>query len=209
MGRQIPLSFPVSESYSGNDFLTLPCNEDAMAWIDRYPNWSYPVLIIYGEKGCGKTHLLRLWQAQAQNSDVAIDDAHNLFGDHKLEEELFHQFNQAKENETRVLMTMTTNVASQNILLPDLASRLMAAPQVEITSPDETDLRAILVKLFHDRQITVEPGVIAYIVPRIERSFSAARTLVQKIDEGALAEKRSVTVPLVSGILKGSDFAAD
>jgi chromosomal replication initiation ATPase DnaA len=209
MGRQIPLSFPVNESYAGGDFLTLPCNQEAMAWIDRYPDWPYPVLIIYGENGCGKTHLLRLWQTKAQKGDVAIDDAHDLFGDQKLEQDLFHQFNQVKENQTRLLMTMTSNVASQNILLPDLASRLMAAPQIEIASPDETDLRAILVKLFHDRQINVEPGVIAYIVPRIERSFSAARQLVQKIDESALAEKRSVTVPLVSAILKEPQFDLD
>ena len=91
----------------------------------------------------------------------------------------------------------------QNINLPDLASRLRAAPSVEIESPDEISLQAILVKLFYDRQLNVEPGVVAYILPRIERSFESVQNLVRKIDESSLSEKRSVTVPLVRGVLGG------
>ena len=203
MGKQIPLSFPVKESYAVDNFLSLPCNEQALTWINRYPDWPYPALIIYGERGCGKTHLLNLWKNSAREGDSAIDDADGFFGHRQEEEALFHRFNTAREKQSLILMTMTKNVASQMIVLPDLKSRLMAAPQIEITSPDETDLQAILVKLFHDRQLRVEPGVISYILPRIERSFIAARTLVQKIDEGALAEKRSVTVPLVSQLMGG------
>lgn len=177
------------------------CNAEALQWIQRFPDWPYPALIIHGEQGSGKTHLLSLWRDKAGDGHLAIDDAERIFGNKTAEEELFHQFNMAKENLSYILLTMTNNIAQQTIILPDLASRLRAAPQVEIHAPDDAALQAVLVKMFHDRQLRVEPDVIAYILPRIERSFAAARALVAKIDESAMAEKRSVTVPLVRSLI--------
>lgn len=198
---QIPLSFPIKDSYDAHDFMPLPCNQSALDWIERFPDWPYPALIMYGEQGCGKTHLLNIWATKAGTKGQAIDDIDQFFGNKDAEENLFHLFNQARENNTYLLFSMKNSVAQQKILLPDLASRLRAAPQVEIQSPDDMALQGILVKLFHDRQLKVEPEVIAYILPRIERSFDAARTLVAQLDSNAMAEKRAVTVPLVRDVL--------
>lgn len=200
MALQIPILFPVRESFAREDFMPSDCNEEALAWIDRWPDWPYPLLIIYGPAGAGKSHLAALWQNRAEGQSV-IDDAQQFFGDAQAEEDLFHQFNLARENGTFILMTLDKPVHQQNIILPDLASRLKAAPQVEITVPDDAVLQAVLVKLFHDRQLRVEPEVIAYILPRMERSFVAAQDIVQKIDENSLSAKRSVTIPLVREIL--------
>lgn len=203
MNAQIPLSFPVHESLHARDFMALPCNERALDWINKYPDWHYPALIVYGEKGCGKTHLLNLLMDRLDENDVVIDDAEAVFGDDGAETDLFHRFNQAKESGNFLILAMSKNMAQQDVGLPDLASRLRAAPSVEIESPDEISLQAVLVKLFHDRQLNVEPGVIAYILPRIERSFASVQSLVQKVDEQSLSAKRSVTVPLVKGVLGG------
>lgn len=198
---QIPITFPVADSYDAHDFMPLTCNQSALDWIDRFPDWPYPALIIYGEKGCGKTHLLNIWSTKAGMEGQAIDDVDQFFGSKQAEENLFHLFNQAREKKTYLLLSMTNNIGQQNIHLPDLASRLRAAPQVEIQSPDDMALQSILVKLFHDRQLKVEPEVIAYILPRIERSFAAARDLVAKLDSNAMAEKRPITIPLVRDVL--------
>lgn len=201
MNKQIPISFPIHSSYSASDFMPLSCNEQAMIWIDKYPDWPYPAIIIYGEKGSGKTHLLNLWNQQSSTGDVFIDDVDKIFGDDELEKELFHQFNQAKENNTYILMSMSNIGSLDDIQLADLKSRMNAAPKVEILPPNDDDIRTIFVKLFHDRQLQIEPGVIAYILPRIERSFQTVHRLVAKIDEAALSEKRAVTVPLVREVL--------
>lgn len=206
MKTQIPLSFPVTESYRADDFMPAECNQEALKWIERFPDWPYPAVIIYGEKGCGKTHLLSLWQERAGLNHIAIDDVDQFFGNPEAEEELFHQFNLAKENLTYILLSMLIKVNEQPIKLPDLASRLRAAPQIEIRAPGDDVLQGILVKMFHDRQLRVEPGVVNYIVPRIERSFAAARDLIARIDENSLAEKRSVTVPLVREILNAPEL---
>jgi chromosomal replication initiation ATPase DnaA len=202
MSGQIPLSFPIEDSYRSEDLMPTACNAEALAWIDRFPDWPYPVVVLYGEKGCGKTHLLSLWQDKKGSNDEVIDDVDGFFGNREAENKLFHKINMAKENGSFLLLSMEKPVGQQNITLPDLASRLRAAPQIEIQAPDEDALRMVFVKLFHDRQLKVEPGVIAYILPRMERSFLAVQSLVDQIDRNSMAEKRSVTVPLVRSILE-------
>jgi len=48
-------------------------------------------------------------------------------------------------------------------------------------------MRAVLEKLFRDRQLTVESGLIDYIALRLERSLEAARAFVRDLDREALA----------------------
>jgi len=201
MSSQIPLLFPVDESYDPHDFIPLSCNQGALGWIERYPDWPYPAVIIYGEKGCGKTHLLKLWQDRALGKDAAMDNIDHVFGDDDREAELFHKFNLARENNEFLLLSMTKNMASQNVALPDLKSRLMAAPQVEITQPDEGDLSVILTKLANDRQLKLSSEVMKYILPRIERSFVIAKSLIEAIDAKTLSEKRAITIPLIKDII--------
>ena len=100
-----------------------------------------------------------------------------------------------------MLLTSRTPPGEINASLPDLRSRLRALPLVTIEPPDETLLKAVLVKHFTDRQLTVEPGVIAYIALRMERSMEAAATLVAAIDRSAMAAHRKVTRALAAEVL--------
>ena len=89
----------------------------------------------------------------------------------------------------------------RSFALPDLASRLRAAPSVAIREPDEQLLGALLVKLFNDRQIRVGADVLHYVLPRIERSFEAVRDLVDEADRRAMVEKRKISIPLMRDLL--------
>jgi chromosomal replication initiation ATPase DnaA len=57
------------------------------------------------------------------------------------------------------------------------------------------------VKLFADRQIAVRDDVVAYLLPRLERSCAAAAAAVERLDAAALATKRTITVPFVKAVL--------
>ena len=59
----------------------------------------------------------------------------------------------------------------------------------------------VIVKLFADRQIRVDPPVVSYLVARIERSIAAAEAVVNRLDEAALAENRELRVPLARKVL--------
>ena len=64
--------------------------------------------------------------------------------------------------------------------MADLASRLRALPVVALTAPDDALLRAVLVKLFADRQLAVDESLVTFLTTRIERSFAAARAAVAR-----------------------------
>ncbi len=218
--QQLPLGFEHRPALSDEDFLVAPCNRQAVDWIDLWPRWPAPALIVNGPAGCGKTHLARAFMEKSGAVALTLEDLDSgeppdLLGAHracvvedvdsllKLEEQLLHLYNTVKETDRHMLLTASKPPARWNIALPDLRSRLVAAPSADIGSPDDALIAAVLVKLFADRQLKVDGEVVDFMLARMERSFDGARRLVRAIDESALARRRNITVPLVSQVLRG------
>ena len=103
----------------------------------------------------------------------------------------------AKEQQSSSLMTMAVPPSHLSFCVPDLSSRLRSSQAIGIDAPDDALLSAVIVKLFSDRQVTVSPEVLRYILPRMDRSFKAAKTLVEKADGLALAHKKPISIPLM------------
>ena len=198
--QQIPLDLGHRNAMGREDFMVAPSNQNAVAWIDSWPDWPAPVLILYGPPASGKTHLGEVWFTKSRQR--LIDDIENWVGSPEREEELFHLYNMAKEDRKSFLITATTPPKDWNFVLPDLASRLKAAPSVGIEPPDDSLIAAMLIKLFHDRQLSLGEDVLNYILPRIERSYHAARDLVERADKRSLAGRKGITIPLISDIFK-------
>jgi chromosomal replication initiation ATPase DnaA len=195
---QLTLDLGHRPALGREDFLVAPCNADAVAWIDRWPDWPGPALVIHGPAGCGKSHLAQVWRARSGTSaGSVVEDADRPDDDVAL----FHRFNRHAEEGGHMLLTARTPPARWPNRLPDLVSRLVAAPTVAIGPPDETLIAQVVVKLFADRQLDIGPDVVAYLATHMERSFESARNLVAAADTAALAAKRAVTVPLVRTVL--------
>jgi DnaA regulatory inactivator Hda len=204
-----------------DDFLIGPENKEAAGWVDRWPEWPAPALILCGPAASGKTHLLAVWQELSdagfiESQELLHDDAEALalkhkhlvidaidtwIGDLQAETTLFHLYNIFKENGRSLLLSMRAAPAQIDFALPDLASRLRAAPLAAIHPPGDALLAAVLVKQFHDRQLMIGEDVLHYILPRMERSFAAAADIVARADAAALAEQRRISVPLMRQIL--------
>jgi chromosomal replication initiation ATPase DnaA len=213
---QLPLDLGFRPALGRADFLIAPCNTAAIAWIDRWPGWPGAALAQWGPAGSGKTHLLEVWRARSNAvvilphaltsaavpqllgpaRAVAIDDAQSAD-----EEALLHLYNILAERRGHLLLAAREPPARWAIRLADLRSRLLAAPAVAVEAPDDALLGAVMVKLFADRQLRISEDLIAYLLPRIERSFAAAREIVATLDEAALASQRAVTVRLARDIL--------
>jgi chromosomal replication initiation ATPase DnaA len=219
--RQLAFDLGHRAAHGREDFLVAPSNHDAVTWIDLWPDWPAPALVLYGPAACGKTHLSAVWRERvgavliepdelttAAASDLikrgkhfVIDPVDPWIGDRDAETTLFHLFNLAREQKKTMLLTMRAAPVHLEFSLADLSSRLRGAPAAPIQPPDEMLLGAVLVKMFADRQLALAPDVLNYILPRMERSFAAARDLVERADRLALAEKRAVSVPLVRQVL--------
>ena len=114
---------------------------------------------------------------------------------------LFHLFNAVRQHERTMLITSRLWPAAWPVELADLRSRLRAATVVEIGEPDDDLLAQVIVKLFSDRQVAVEPRVVSYLVARMERSFDAAVRLVVEIDRLALARRARITTAIAAEVL--------
>ena len=230
LGRQRTFDWGVRPALGREDFLVAPCNEAAVAWLDRWPDWPGPALVIHGPPGSGKSHLAEVWR---RRSGAEVVDAASLahaapgggqaaaalvldglgglggLGGPIDERALLHTYNSVAERGGHLLLTALAPPARWPLALPDLVSRLRVAPSVALGLPDDALLAALMLKLFADRQIAVAPEVPAYVVPRIERTFEAAASLVERLDRAALAEGRPVTVPLVRAVLALGESGSD
>jgi chromosomal replication initiation ATPase DnaA len=124
------------------------------------------------------------------------------------ERRLLHVFNMMSQRGGHILFASRAAPARWPIALPDLRSRLAALPAVALGAPDEALIEAVLVKLFADRQLAVEPAVVRYLLRRMERSFAAARSAVEAIDRESLRSGRPVTVPLAGEVMAQGGFEA-
>lgn len=217
MHRQLTLELPHIPALGGEDFLVSASNEQAVRLVKSWPHWANPICIVAGPEGSGKTHLAHVWQSRSQaatfganavaeavshalahGTPLAIEDIDRAPID---EHAAFHLLNLAREHRFDVLITSRYLPGAWDIALPDLRSRLRSAALVSIGEPDEALLSAVLVKLFADRQISVTPDVIEYLMPRLERSMAAVQAVVEAIDKAALAERRGVTRPFAAKVM--------
>ncbi|CCV06107.1 conserved hypothetical protein [Mesorhizobium metallidurans STM 2683] len=217
--RQLPLDLGHGTGYSRDELVVSGTNSQAVALVDRWPDWPSPVVVLAGPAGSGKTHLASIWQARA--GAVAVDAGRiggciaelgarpALIDDVDAgpvdEEGLFHLINAVRGAHSTLLLTARRFPSAWGVRLPDLASRLKAAATVEIHEPDDLLLAGVITKLFADRQIEVEPHVVQYLVRRIERSLATAMRVVERLDRTALERKTPITRALAAETVSAMD----
>lgn len=215
--KQLTLDLPLDTRYGREDFLVSPSNEQAYGLIESWPDWPDTILLLVGPRGSGKSHLAAIWAATAKawtidafevtrdkvphlvsSGALAIEDMDRADRD---EAALFHLLNLARERKAYLLLTCETPPDLWGLKTPDLLSRLRLAPSVSLEAPDDALLKAVLVKLFVDRQLVVDTSVVDYIALRIERSLAKAAEVVTLLDKEALSRGRRVSRAIAAEVL--------
>ena len=216
--RQLALDLPMEPRFGREDFLVSPSNQVAFETFERWPDWPDPMLLLLGPTGAGKSHLATIWArrsgarvlsgsalpladlpALARSGAVLIEDADQARG---VEREMFHLINLVRSGGGFLAMTARSWPDGWGVALPDLLSRLRQSPAVEIAEPDDALVRAVLVKLFVDRQLMVDTTVVEFLALRIERSLASARAIVEALDREALERGRAITRPMAADFLR-------
>lgn len=216
--EQLVLDLPHRPALALEDFLVGPTNEAAVSLMDAWPGWTARAAIVVGPAGSGKSHLTNVWRLKSgagsiaapeltedaiveieRTGALAVEDLDRGISNERV---FFHLLNLTKEKGFALLATSRTAPGDLDVVLPDLRSRLRALPMVRIEAPDDYILKAVLVKLFTDRQLTPEPHVVGHLALHLERSFEAAQMVVEACDQLALARQRKVTRSIAAEALE-------
>jgi chromosomal replication initiation ATPase DnaA len=147
-------------------------------------SWPFRTAVLLGPPRSGKSLLAR-WFAESAKGE-AIDDAHRFD-----ETELFHRWNRAQEQGTPLLLV--GGEPPWQVALPDLRSRLGAALQLEIGTPDHAMAENLLHALAEQRGLPLSAEAADYLVPRAGRSWADLEKLVAAIDRLSLERKVPAT----------------
>ena len=188
------------------DFLVGEGNAMAHARVLAFPHWPDPITLLIGPAKAGKSHLARIFAdrsdaVMAQTGDletlateggnraVVVEDVDRLDYD---EAGLFHLLNQSMRDQRPLLLTARDEVGNWPLATDDVRSRARRATAYTLELTDDIQLSQMFVKLFGDRQITVDPKIVRYLVARMERSAEEVVILADLMDRLALAKGTAI-----------------
>lgn len=218
---QLAFELGHTPSHAEADFIVGEGNELAHAHVMAYPHWPGPLTLVTGPAKAGKSHLARIWADRAGAAAPRPDELEDLARaggklpllledvDRRGYEEaaLFHLLNQSMRDRRPVLMTAREPVANWPFATDDLKSRARLAALFTVSTSDDIHLSQMFVKLFGDRQLAVDPKIIAYLVARMERSPEETVALTGLMDRLALERGTAVTRAIAAEALAMRDAA--
>jgi chromosomal replication initiation ATPase DnaA len=218
MTKQLALPFLNENDYAAEDFCPAPSNAAAREWLARPESWTNGRLVLWGEAGSGKTHLLHVW-AKANNAQivegaalqglirpdgpVAVDDS-DLAPEPQA---LLHLLNAAAEEGYPVLLAARLPPMRMAYKLADLTSRLRAAQAVEIRPPEDELLEMLLARLCAERQLALSLPVRNFLLLHLPRAPALYREAVARLDHAAFDRgarvTRNVAVEILESLVNG------
>ena len=201
----------------------LPCfdnfvaggNADALtglaAWLA--PDNQESSLLLWGEAGSGKTHLLRASEAcfsdACSNPDLsetdesipfhAIDNVEALSAVGQIA--LFNLFNRLRASGGR-LLTTASQPPLRMALREDLRTRLGSGLIYRLQPLTDSDKIAALTTLATARGMRLPPDALNYLLARAPRDMRSLAALLAALDRYSLEHKRAITLPLLREVLQ-------
>lgn len=187
------------------------------------------LFVIDGPGRSGKTHLLqasidwwsgstRPWRlvplmvgAQLPGPDelpgglVVVDGLECLQADQALG--LTRAIDAAREGRWRVLMATQTPVTELELPFEDLRSRLQWGARMHIKPLDELGLSRVLQQRAEELAIAWPERLTEYLLRRVPRDVGVFLDILAAAYAVAVAEKRPISVPLLTRVLQTAQFA--
>ena len=216
LSKQLILDLRTIPSMGREDYYVSKSNEEAVKWVDKWPEWLTFGFVVVGPSGAGKSHLANVLKYFSRgilikNSDIRDKNIMELSDNSCLiledidtnlsEINLLHLFNFLLENNSKIMITSKIPIKKLSIKLADLKSRLLSLSQVNLGLPDDTLLSRVIIKQFSDKGVKIDMEVVNYLLRRMDRSFLSANGLVAKIDFASIQSSRKITIPFVRELL--------
>ena len=203
------------------DYIITESNNFAFDLISRMIRGEINQGTISGPSFSGKTHLSKILIKNIGNNEslyidrdfrdivekvgssnlIVIENIDNVI-EARLEEDLFHIINFTKENDKKLLMTSGKSISNIEFKLEDLKSRLNAIIEAKIMQPDDELMKLVLIKIFNDKQLLINPNVIDFLMSRLERSYKSMNDFIERIDKFSLEKGKKITIALINDLIK-------
>ncbi|CAN5139092.1 regulatory inactivation of DnaA Hda protein [soil metagenome] len=196
---QISLPFDWTGQGGGQDFLVSDANALAVRHLEGWRAWPVQTSVLSGPPRSGRSTLGRLFARLSGGS--VIDDAEAV-GD----EPLFHAWNRA-QNDLRPLLLIAQNPPQHwTVALPDLRSRLSAAPHVAIGEPDDALALALIERGLAHAGAAWSPDMPEWLNRRIERSYATIARVVDCLNAASVSSSRKISVSFARDTLQRAGF---
>ena len=186
-----------------------------------------PYVFLFGENGTGKSHLLQAACHQAGKdglpvaylplteeglmpamfdglenmSLIALDDIQVVMGNEDWEIALFNLYNRVRETGSNMVVSSTLPLASLNIKLADLKSRLSWGPTYQLMALTDKEKQQALQQRAKNRGLDLADEVVLYLLKRSPRDMNSLFALFEKLDNASMVEKRKLTIPFIKDYL--------
>ncbi|HMK87264.1 MAG TPA: DnaA regulatory inactivator Hda [Steroidobacteraceae bacterium] len=192
----------------------------ALKAASRDPVW------LWGNRGCGKTHLLQAVCADAGEGAayfpldrrlalptealkgfagrgvLCVDDLDAVAGDLDWEQALFRLFNEACELRTRLIFAAGAAPRHIEWRLDDWRSRAAACLVYQVRELDEPGRAEALRLRAAQRGLELPAETLEYLMKRVPRDLPSLLDLLDELDEASLVAQRRLTVPFIRDALE-------
>ena len=222
--EQLPLGVRLAETARFDGFVAGP-NREALELLsaDAPPR----LLWLWGRAGTGKTHLLQASCAAVGQAGgtaayldlettgasellegfealdlVCLDSLERVADDAAWNAAIFRLHTLMQDGAGRLYVASNGPPASLHFRLPDLRSRLLAAPVLQLHELAEEDRVAVLEQRAGRLGLVLPRESAAYLVQRLPRDMHSLCTALDRLDLAALAAQRRLTVPFLRQVLE-------
>ena len=133
---------------------------------------------------------------------LIIDNFSNNI-DEKL---LYSILNQSKQLDNYLLINSNESLKNINFELKDLSSRVNSFLYIGIELPDDDLLKVIISKTLSDKQISINPKILDYIINNVERSYEKMFKFLKDVDELSLSTGKSININLIKKYYKMNKY---
>jgi DnaA family protein len=157
------------------------------------------VFYLWGEPGCGRSHLLAAAARVATRPLAVADDVESL--DEAGQQALFNRINEARESGGAVLAAGCAPPA-QLPLREDLRSRLAWGLVYQVKPLSDAERALYLHAEAARRGLRLADEVVWYLLTHVRRDLPSLCALLDELDRLSLERQRHITLPLVREALK-------
>ena len=133
---------------------------------------------------------------------LCIDDIELVIGDVSWQQEVFHLFNRARQEGTRIVFGGHSTPTDLKIDLADLKSRVLAGQTWAVQELSDEEKLSALKSRAALRGFNLSDRVANYLLGHRQRDMSTLMGYLNKLERLSLEEKKLVSWPLVKRLIE-------